>query len=83
MAADRLQARARDRLAQLVDVQGLELVGDRRRSDAADRGEQVLVGEREDLAKPVALVARDLDRSGQSSHEPRPGEARATRGLVL
>jgi hypothetical protein len=79
VATDGVQARLLDGLAQRVDVQALELVGDRGSAHTAEPGEQLLLGEREDLAQPALVMAGDLDRPGQPRDEPRPRQARRAR----
>ena len=48
---------------------------------AAQAGDELLLGEREDLAQPALLMAGDLDRAGQSRDEPRPPQAGAARSV--
>jgi hypothetical protein len=75
VAADGLEARPLDRLAQRVHVQALELVGDGPGTRPGKAGDEILLGQREDLPQPAPLVASDLDRAGQPPDEPRPREA--------
>jgi hypothetical protein len=74
VAADGLEPGPRDGLAQHVDVQALELVGDRSGAGTPEPGDERLLGQREDLAQRAPLMASDLDRAGQPRDEPRPRE---------
>ena len=56
-------------------VDALELAGDRRARAAAETVDELLGGQREELAQRALLAAGELDRAGQPRDQPRPPQA--------
>ena len=73
--ADGGECRRVGRRAEVARVGVLELRRDVAAGARAERLDQPLRGQREQLAQHALLVARDLDRAAEAGHEPRSPEA--------